>query len=179
MTDQRLPENVYGVTRTLQIIVAALVNGVVIFGVIVLIIGGEPDENKSPLLTYIAVGYAICSLAGAAVIPRFIGTQRLRSVAHGEERPSAADTVSPPAEIEDLGSLLGVYQTRTIIRCAILEGAAFLCLVSYLIEHQLITVLAAAVLLAAILISFPTLNGTQRWLANQQKEAKFARQFSA
>jgi len=50
-----------------------------------------------------------------------------------------------PNDVSDARKYAQMYQTPLIIRCAILEGAAFFCLVSYMLEHHLAALAAALV----------------------------------
>ena len=62
------------------------------------------------------------------------------------------------------GKLFGVYQTKTIIGAAMIEGAAFLNLVAYLLEGNPITLglgLGLAVVIAAL---FPSPSRVANWI---------------
>jgi hypothetical protein len=106
------------------------------------------------LLTYLAVGGAVCAIVASMIVPTIL-TEPLRRTFRVD--PEAAD-VRPIAQ---------VYQTLLIIRCAILEGAAFFCLVSYMLERQPITLAATGVLLLLLLAQFPTTSRVAVWVENE------------
>ena len=63
--------------------------------------------------------------------------------------------------------LAATYQTRLIIACAMLESAALLNLIAYMIEGSYFTLVAASVLLVIILNHFPTLGRLEDWVARE------------
>lgn len=55
----------------------------------------------------------------------------------------------------EVGSLLEKYQSLTIVRLALLEGAAFLNLVVFLVGHGVVALVMAGVALLAMFVIFP------------------------
>ena len=152
-------------TRTMQIIVAAIGGGTLFFALIAMIIVGDAAAKDQRLLTTIGIGFAVFSLLIAAVIGPLIGGAAAQGARGGEQGQTDAASEGNP----ELGQLLGLYQTRLIIQCALMEGAAFFNLIAYIIEHGIISVLVAAALLVAIFQKFPTLSRVQRWIEKQQE----------
>jgi hypothetical protein len=117
---------------------------------------GQNRPQSEPFLTYIAAGGAVFVIAASIFVPRFFASPVERSFSGDSKSLS----VRP---------LAATYQTLLIIRCALLEGAAFFSLVAYMIERQPIAIGAAVVLLVALLANFPTASRLEAWI-----EAKLA-----
>ena len=151
------------VVRTMQIIVGALAWGVLMFMGAVLFISLDPaggGQPGVPLLTYLAVGTAAVAIAAAMIVPGMIADRQARSIA-ARPIPPAAD------ELGDVLPLSAVYQTRLIMRAAILEGAAFFNLVAYMLERRPLCLGAAVVLLLLISAQFPTRSRVEEWFDSE------------
>lgn len=146
---------------TLQIIHLALLLGVAVFGVVVLVLPASDRAPGNLMFSYVAVASAAGSLVMSGVVSammaRGLVQQKLSATPVGKKRRLG----------EFLVPLCEVYTTRNIVRMAILEGAAFFCLVAYQIEHQWWTVAVAAVLWLWMLVSFPTLGRVEQWCREQ------------
>jgi hypothetical protein len=140
--------------RVLQIIVFAMVSGVVIFGGFLIVTGSLQKPPEGTLLSYAAVGFSFVALVLHVVIPAAI-----------ERAAIANQPVGSGPE-----ALLGVYFTRTIIAAALLEGAAFLTLVAVMIEHQPWILGATAVLIVLMLLQFPSRTRMEHWLESRLME---------
>lgn len=148
------------VTRTMQIIVGALAGGVVMFFVAVLAItsGNPPKPPDTPMLSYMALAAAPAAILVAMFFPGFVLRSQRQAMLAGQPTLQAGSTGGrplPEAE-QKLMPFVGGYQTALIIRSAILEGAAFFCLVAYMIEGQTWSLVGAGVLLLFILTGVPT-----------------------
>src|SRR5581483_670179 len=68
---------------------------------------------------------------------------------------------------------LAVYQTRTIVGAALLEGGAFFLLVAYMAEGAPWVLVVAAVLwIAMAWLHFPTRDKVEAWVTDQQAAAQ-------
>ena len=154
-------EQLKPLVRTMQIIVGALAIGVVNFLAVVIWIALSSNDPAvdPPRLTYAAIGVAILAFAASALLAMFLA---------GRLKQELANT-SPIAGggVRDFRRYAGVYQTLLIIRCAILEGAAFFSLVSFMVEHHIGGVVLAMLLLLAILVQFPTMSRLESWIENE------------
>lgn len=155
--------HVAAVTRTLQIIVGALACGVLMFGGIVLLLNtpkAAPDHGAPgmPLLTYAAAGVAIVSLVISWVLPGVLASSQRQSLATGSAPLAVAATTQQPSlgELGNVGPLTAMLQTRVIVGAAILEGAALLNLCAFMIEHQVLSLVMAGVLVISLLGRIPT-----------------------
>ena len=162
---------IVAVVRTAQIIVGALLAGCVTFMVVVLVVGGAPDDSaKSSMLTFIASG-----TAGVLVLVRFVVPSIVVAQARGHIRQGTwmAASGSPPAatmqQSDDTGKLIQVFMTRTILAAAIVEGGIFLLLVVYMTERSALSLALAVVLIAILASGFPTASRVGRWLEEQTR----------
>jgi hypothetical protein len=157
--------------RTMRIIVIALAMGVLAFLVVAVVIRQQNPNQPvpdPPIITITALGFAGLQLILQAVIPGLIATGLRRQLAAGKwPRPGI---LSVPAD--DVVKLCALYQTRLIIGAAIAEGAAFFLLIAYLLEGQLVALAGAAVMLALVLVRFPTRSGLEGWLSDQQEQLR-------
>jgi hypothetical protein len=152
----------------MQIVAAAMAGGVLIFLAVVVILvwqkdGGRPDGR---LLTYIAVAFAIVAVFAWSIVPSVIAGQLRQPIVDGSatRRGSKSDH---GAESGNIRPLTAIYQTRLIIGSALLEGAAFFCLVAYLLERQPLS-LVVAVLFCLLLVSqIPSVARVESWVAGE------------
>ena len=162
----------------MQIIVGALAAGVLIFlGIVVFqawLDERGPADNS--LITYIAAGYAVFAVIASIIVPYVIAGSMRQSLID-PRTPTSPQTNDPgTGELADIGPLAQMYQTLLIIRAAIIEGAAFFCLVAYMLERQSIGLIIAAVLLLMLFALIPTLSRLESWVENELVNAEQLRQ---
>lgn len=154
--------------RTQQIIVGALAAGVWMFLAVALVLFlGEPkNEGDEPFLSYLGIGFAVLALVAWGIVPEMIGRRMRELIVAGK-----ADRLTPKpigsSDLGDVGPLGGIYQLRVILGAAILEGAAFLNLVAYMIEQQMFNVAVAGALAAVIMASIPTYVRLENWVQSE------------
>src|SRR6476620_4554932 len=126
--------------RTIQIIVCALFAGVVAFlGVAIFLVSQNaqaalPDK---PFLTYTSLGMAIAVVIAWLIVPSLAAAGMKKAIIEGRsENWGIVKNLPNAADLGNVVPLSVVYQTKTIIAAALLEGAAFFCTVAYLIEPQ-------------------------------------------
>ncbi|AMV40399.1 hypothetical protein [Planctomyces sp. SH-PL62] len=171
-----------GSTRTAQIIIAALVMGVVMFWAIITLVlpagvgpqpapgAAGPDILGLPILTALAVGFGAVSVVMSLALPRVMVDGALRGIAKGlspdstTDAPPGAKQIYPAGDVE---KLLPVYISQLIVASALNEGAAFFAGIAYMMEHHAASILVAGVLLALMLTRFPTADRIQIWLEAQ------------
>lgn len=148
------------VGRISQIIAGALMAGVVLFGVIVLVVihpgRQQPFHDAGqPILTWMASGMAVVMLGMRAIVPALVASAGTRqALASGGDLREA---------------LAPVYQTKTIIGNAMLEGAAFFGLVSYLIERNWISLCSAGAMLVVMAATFPSQSQFEGWVEQTRR----------
>jgi hypothetical protein len=153
---------------TMQIIAGALIQGVVIFLVVVVFFLPVPPNQLAVLNSYFGLGFALVAMAMSLVVPNVIVASTKKSLVKG--RP--IDLPKQFGEMSNLGflaPLAGLYQTKMIIAMALLEGAAFFNLISYMMERQPFTLAVVGMLLLALAMNFPTRRGLEKWLAEETK----------
>ena len=158
--------NVASQTKVLQIIVAAMVVAVLAFAMLSFFLqdqeGNNEDRQGIAMITYVAAVFAVVSLTTQAIIPKMVTQQGLRflkaEIAESEGSGPDAQTV--------IRRLLGIFTSKTIVGCALAEGAAFFAIVAYLIEGHLLAFGIAAVMLVSIVVRFPTQSSVRHWCEN-------------
>ena len=143
MLTQEQIDKVQPQIRTIQVVCLALIMGTIMAGAVFATISDwqnvVSDFAPFPL---VAVGFAIMSIAMSFIVPQTIFSAALNSLGdtQGEER---------------LQKILSGSQSKTIVRFAILEGAAFLNFIAFYIEQNLLPLGAAAALLGLMIVLFP------------------------
>ncbi len=148
--------------RSIQIITLALLQGVVIFGIIVLFINKAVVDGKPGILTWIAVGFSCLMIMNHIMIPQLISKAML-------DRISTAD-LRGQSDLEGFERVFGIFRAQHIVACALLEGAAFFCFVTYMVEKNWMPLGAAVVLMIMIAIRFPTAAKVQFWVEDRIRE---------
>jgi len=149
---------------TSQIIVAALFTGCLFFLLIVLLIVpgkfGNWDLGLDKPMTCAGLVVAFSILAARIILPGVITAHMLGQLARRESKEP------------DWKDLFGVYQTTLIIKAAMLEGATFLLLVMYMLEHSPWTLALAVVFLLLLLMHMPTPSRVDDWIERQSVAVK-------
>jgi hypothetical protein len=168
-------------TRTCQIIVAALVMGVVSFLVVVLLFvpksmmlapvlaeagpagaaAPAPPPAGLPIISYIALAMAVSVLVLSFVVPKLIVSNARSQIAKGTAPKTGK------AEEAEAAEFLPVYQTQLIIGAALLEGGAFFAAIAYMLERSPLALVAAGVLLGLLVTRFPTTERVRAWIEKQ------------
>jgi hypothetical protein len=153
----------------MQIIVAALAAGVVTFAVVVLVLRSQQEANapqdNSLLLSYIGILVSASAIAAWMIIPRLLVSRTRQAISEG--KTPMLDDYHEPALTEgaqQIQPLVAMHQTRLIVGCALLEGAAFLNLLAYMLEGQLMNLVAAGLLVLIIVTQIPTFGRLTSWI---------------
>ena len=158
--------------RTGQIICGALMMGVLMFTLVVCVMrfgsaGQQVDQPadqpraESLLLPGVAAAFAAILLVVRMVV--------LPSVVRDGLKQTAAR--KPIEELRKI-DLYGVYQTRMIVGCAMLEGAAFLNIIAFLMAGQIWTLGIVGLLLALMALMFPTIDKVDSWADEQLRQLR-------
>jgi hypothetical protein len=175
MLDEQAKQQLAATVRTAQIILAALAMGVVTFGVVVVfgMPGGQGGQGST--LTLLAVCVAGADLVLCLWVPNLVAAANRRKIAAGTWQ-SAANR--GPVPDTDAGKLAMIYQVKMIVGAAMLEGGCFLALSAYMLERQVPSLVAAAVLLVALLAHFPMYGRVEAWIEEQLRRVEDERRFS-
>ncbi len=182
------------ITRTIQIIMGALIAGVTIFLLIVVFLvhflgfgapagaaaapGQAARANPAagaqsiPILTYIAAGMGVMLLPLSFILPDRIAAQSLRSKAVRPPDASSNPTTNSAASPGQAVTPAVAFQSSAIIGGALNEGPAFLAGIAYLIEQNPIALGVMVVLLAVMVARFPTRGRIERWIEQQEEKLR-------
>jgi hypothetical protein len=193
------PDVLEPITRTCQIIVSAMIMGVVCFLIIVMFLvptainpgpapvaGGPGAPNIPqlagpgvPLFTYLALGMGIAGLVLSFVVPSVFVASARRKIAKGMWTPPATSDAAQFARFAaagDTGKLAVVYQTQLIIGSALSEGMAFFAGLAYMLERNPLALGMALILLAGLAVRIPTRDRVNAWIDQQQSRLQMERQ---
>ena len=131
---------------TARIIVGALIAGMVFFFIITTIVGGSFAEanfelSLQKIVSVLAVGYALVAIVASLIAPKFV----YKKTAMAGAQPTDQEIEKTQVQ----------YQTEMIISSALLEGAAFFCLIAFMIESSLFALIGAAACLFFLVLKFP------------------------
>ena len=163
-------------TRQLQIIVGALTVGCVSFTAIAIVLHGSVMANPPdvPIISYVALAMsAFVVLAKVVVVP----TITARGCAEIARAQSGATDAPSDAAGGDLMPLVKLYTTKTIIGGALFEGATFFLLISYLVEGQMLNLVAAMAMIVAVAMHLPTRSRVAAWIESKSDQIDQQRQF--
>ncbi|QEH38432.1 hypothetical protein OJF2_70330 [Aquisphaera giovannonii] len=173
MSTTGTPDDLGAVTRTSQIIVAALIMCVILFLAVVLMVirpmAGGVNGLPPNLITYIALAVAAANLALSFSIPGMVAANGRRRIAR--EIPAKTTDADRPARLVDASSdtprLAILYQTQLIVGAAFLEGAALFNGIAYILERPPIALAAVVVLLGLLASRMPTRDRVDSWIDAQ------------
>lgn len=163
-------------TRQLQIVVGALTVGCVTFMAIAIVLqsGAMANPPGVPFISYVALAMsAFAVLARVVVVPAVVA-RGCAAIARAES--GSTDSTREAAD-GDVIPLVGLYTTKTIIAGALFEGAAFFLLISYLLEGQMLSLVAAIVMIVAVAMHFPTHSRVAGWIESKSERINQQRQF--
>lgn len=151
---------------TMRLIIGALAMGLLVFGVVVNVVLGPADPPNDDALRMFVWG-ALCVGLVALVLNRVVGSM----VAGGAAKHLPADEEAAKQQV------IAGHQAGLIVSAAILEGAAFFCLIVYaFLAGDRMLVMMAGLLWMSILIKFPFANGVIAQVDNRLRLARENRQ---
>jgi hypothetical protein len=162
------PPSEAALVRTLQIIVFALAMGVVMFAAIVVSQSGNRPQRpagNTPAWQSPVFLVGVATLLLGFIVPAIIFAAGRKAAARAGGERANSDAASRLAIQQQ------VHQT-TIIGCAILEGGAFLGLVSYMQSGDTTFLALAGLGLVGILSYFPTPGRFERRVENELRRLK-------
>ena len=140
--------------RTMKIITVALIAGVAIFLGIATFIKSEPDPNAgTPMMTYMAAGFALINLGVRAVMLTVIPKNQIQ-----QQRQHITDSE------EGRKRLAGIYQSRLIIGMALCEGSAFFAIIAWMCESNELALGVILFLVTVMIMSFPFRQRVLDWI---------------
>jgi hypothetical protein len=176
MTDLLWQEEIAKKVRILQVIVGALLGGVLVFlGIVVALVQlniAERLDDMAFVLNLVLLVFATSMAIARAIVLPIMVSQARRKIREGTWQISLG-TNSPGDVLQfvertgDAGRLFVVYQMRTIVAAAMPEGIAFFACIVYLLGHSLLALAIAAVMTTWIFRQFPTRAGVVDWIERQ------------
>lgn len=178
MSNTSIPASAAAAARMLQIINIGLLTGAITFGAFAVLTAQEPQDGLG-IMTIIAVADAVAMMVAWFVVPLVIVAK---------QRPRIADLLSetplePSADAQAMADsaayrqLLGVYQTKSIIAAAILEGTIFLCAMAYWMEGHPIALMVGGAFLMFMIVTIPTAARIENWVEGEVAAIEQMRRF--
>jgi hypothetical protein len=175
MPDTSWREEVERRVVTARIIVAALLAGSIGFlavaAALVHLDVVEANKEGASTMNLVLILFLIGDMIARLIVPSVLVAQGRRRIAAGQwSLPEGAGQGDIAAFIErtgDAGRLLCVYQTRTIVASALLEGVAFFAIIVYLLTQSMVGLVVAVVLILGLGFHIPTRSGVSRWIEDQ------------
>lgn len=156
--------------RTTQIIAFALISGVILFAFVILLAGlATDDPPETPVISIVGFVFAAGAVLAAPIVSKAIASAMRRSAVEGNQT-SNRQYPAQQQEFGTFGIVVGSFQVGQIFRRAILEGAAFMNLVAYIIEAQPLNLAIAIFLVLTMMFSFPTRDNLERFVREQMDE---------
>jgi hypothetical protein len=112
-----------------------------------------------------SAGMGMIFLPLSFILPNVVATQSLRAAAARASDGKPSSTPQPGGAVTPASA----FQTSAIIGGALVEGAAFFSGVAYLIEQNPIALAVFGILLAALILRFPTRGRFDRWVEQQEE----------
>lgn len=171
--------------RSLQIIVAALALGSLVFLVVAVVLAQRDvvPAAWNHQIRYLPIVAACVLVAFRWIVMAFVAASGRRRILAGTFQVTRQGP--EPRMVYflegggDRAKLFMVHFMRTIVGAAMLEGVAFLVLVVYLaIDRWPWNLAVAGVLIGLILLHFPTRGKTDAWIDHQQRLLDDERQMS-
>jgi hypothetical protein len=153
MSDDQVELEIRQQIRVVQIIAISLIIGVLTFGAIAYQLGNEEQRPpETPILAYFALGFGLQMLVVHLVVPTFVVKSQIKAIVKQTRRRNVRV------------SLVAVHRAKTIIRFALLEGAAFFALVCFMTTGHEYALGTALVMLFMMSVQFPGTNRVLNWI---------------
>lgn len=179
MLDNSWHEDAAKSARILQIIVMAMVAGASIFLAIALTIRSqaEPPPSALPIpITIVAVIFIGVGFIGRWIVLSSIRAKGRREIVNGTHqsvhpgqrmRLAPLDCTDTPDSYRDAEYLLSMFQQRTILSAAMLEGWAFFATIAYLTEGTSVGLAMAILSVLGVILHFPTRSRVIAWVGRE------------
>jgi hypothetical protein len=155
------------VLRVAQILVLAMVAGVLVFGVITLVVGAgfQPMQDEA-IISLAMVLFAITAVLARLFVPSLVTRTSCQQIV---DRSGAAGMPGSGEPVVDDNQLAALFLKEKIIANALLEGACFALLVAFMLEGQAYTLGLAVLLVIGLAAGFPTQSSLDNWLQDKRR----------
>jgi hypothetical protein len=156
--------------RLLQIIVIALAMGLVTATLTLFVLRGDkPPTAEPPIPVYVYYFFVGTAIAASAVMSRSLEEKARLSATRdwperGEPTPEGLDA--------SRATLAATFQTRWILRSALVEGPGFFGAITYFLSGDRTILVMNFALLCALLSRFPTATRLDYWINDQLNKAR-------
>ncbi len=147
--------------RAMQLVTAVLTAGPVSFGVLAIFMALGEEPQLDPQWTAIGAAASALAILASLVMPSAItkaARQKLAAQAEGSPQEQEAWRI---------GHLYAIYQIKHIVGLALLEGAALINIVFFMLTGQMWMLAMAAAPIAMMAASFPWKERVELWVQEQ------------
>jgi hypothetical protein len=165
MMDSDMANQAFQRLLVMRILVIAMTTGCGVLLVIAVVLraGGQmaapPD---TPIVSYMAVAMALVCTFLSYLIPKVQDANWRKGMAPTFGATGSSGSPAPTADAAM--SWWPYFQTRLIIRCALLEGPALFQFIAYIMEGQIGSLAIGVALMIGLLAQFPTQAAVERWI---------------
>ncbi|MDG1893371.1 MAG: hypothetical protein P8J37_00530 [Fuerstiella sp.] len=152
--------------RALKIITFALVSGVLTFMGVALAINRGAIDGEPKIMSWIGIGMAGLMIVNHLVLPNI--------VARAASNRVNAEGFHDADEATKFSLVFPAFQTRHIVASAMLEFAAFMNLLFYLLTAYVGNLAAASVLVVVLALRFPTVSAAEFWVQDRIREIELS-----
>jgi hypothetical protein len=162
--------------RSSQIVVSALVVGAIVFltvaSVLVLKEAFEPvDGVMLFVMNLTLILFLIGDMIARMIVPGLTVARERRKIVAGEwappEGPGQNETTAFLEQTGDAGRLMCVYQMKTIIASALLEGVCFFAIIVFMRTQSMIGLAIAIIMIVGLVFHIPSRSGVIHWIEDQ------------
>ncbi|MGE0757041.1 MAG: hypothetical protein AB7F89_05530 [Pirellulaceae bacterium] len=161
--------------RFLRIVLFTLVLFVLSFAAFVLF-RSHSREGSESFTTWVFAFFGVLSVFAAMVVPRLAERSAMRRILAGTWKPPAPIGPVPSTDEEKLAV---VFRQTTLVRAAILDGAAIMNLMECMLTGHVVNWAVFGLLLVLLLMCFPSYQSVSNWIDAKLVRLKEERQLSA
>lgn len=160
--------------RTVQIVVAALTAGCILFMVVAIAVAGSPKVPEAePVITWLAAAVAVALVLSRLVVPAVIVARSRRKIQQGVFQSPVGQSLTASIDSDSTdrrtAQLAQVFVSKTILGAAILEGGVFFLLIAYLVEHSPMSLMLAGLLIVVLALHLPSCSQVESWIEEQTR----------
>lgn len=185
MSDVSWSRRIAVYVRGLQIIVSALVLGCIAAAVVLPNLLQPPRPNQTPFVTLVAYVFFGGIVLARLIVPTIVVAKGRRAILNGTfpVGPDPAiehqDGCQTLAELpDDVYRLIELFQQKTIVGAALLEGCALFLAIAYSRERDPIALVLLILLILGVAAHFPTASRVTGWIETQKRRLDEERQFA-
>ena len=143
----------------------------------------KKEEESSHSLTYFLLAGIVPLLVARAIVPRLYTVSVVQKIIQEEDffkiNPSNTSSLTQflVKKHGPAGMLAQAFLTRTLVAAGLLEGGAMLAIIAYFLEGETISLIAAAIMIALLLLLLPTSGTFTDWVRTEMQMITDHQQF--